>query len=154
MANCITVSNYNRTLVNGTSPRQIPVHILMSLEKTYSCNVQLCVPEWRNKQKNRKKPKQFRSNQVLNKKVNTLIQSMRGTDREKGGENQRGSHWESDNKYKWGSHSERERGRGGWERETDLLDSHVCLKKLSVVYMYAHERNLILMFLVGTMKLH
>ena len=30
---------------------------------------------------------------------------------------------------------------------TDLFESHVCLNKLSVVYMYAHERNLILMFL-------
>ena len=48
----------------------------------------------------------------------------------------------------------KERGGGEGERQTDLLDSHVCLKKLSVVYMYAHERNLILMFLVGTMKLH
>ena len=30
---------------------------------------------------------------------------------------------------------------------TDLFESHVCLKKLGVVYMCAHERNLILMFL-------
>ena len=30
---------------------------------------------------------------------------------------------------------------------TDVFESHVCLKTLSVVYMYAHERNLIRMFL-------
>ena len=30
---------------------------------------------------------------------------------------------------------------------TDLFESHVCLKKLSVVYMYANERHFILMFL-------
>ena len=30
---------------------------------------------------------------------------------------------------------------------TDLFESHVCLKTLSVVYKYAHERNFILMFL-------
>ena len=30
---------------------------------------------------------------------------------------------------------------------TDLFESHVCLNFLSVVYMYAHEINLILMFL-------
>ena len=29
----------------------------------------------------------------------------------------------------------------------DLFETHICLKKLSVVYMYAHERNLILIFL-------
>ena len=39
MINRIMVFNYKHTVMNGTSPRQIPVHILMSLANKYSCNL-------------------------------------------------------------------------------------------------------------------
>ena len=36
MVNCFIVFIYKRTVMNGTSPRQIPVHIIMSLANKYS----------------------------------------------------------------------------------------------------------------------
>ena len=35
----VIVSIYERTVMNGTSPRQINVHVLMSLANQYSCNL-------------------------------------------------------------------------------------------------------------------
>ena len=39
MVDCVIVSIYKRTVMNGTSPRQIPVHILMSLANKCCCNL-------------------------------------------------------------------------------------------------------------------
>ena len=42
--NCMIVSIHKRTVMNDrTSPRQIPVHIVMSLANKYSCNLVIAI---------------------------------------------------------------------------------------------------------------
>ena len=48
MDNGIIVSIYKRTLMNGMSPGQIPVHILMSLANKCSCNLLILLRRSRN----------------------------------------------------------------------------------------------------------
>ena len=40
LVNCFIVFINKRTVMNGTSPRQIPMHIIMSLANKYSCNLE------------------------------------------------------------------------------------------------------------------